>query len=119
MTILSQNGTGVKPVTEDSASVRQTAYDAVALGFSVVPPREDGSKAPEGRWKCFQSRLPSLEELDAYYGTPRSGVGIVCGKISGDLEVFEFDAMGRLYEPFKARARALSFPYDFCILGPT
>ena len=93
--------------------VRQTAWEAVCLGFSVVPPREDGTKAPLGAWKAFQSRLPSGDELDAWYGRDtggppkRSGAGLVCGKVSGDLEAFEFDRSGACYEPFKARARAL------------
>ena len=92
--------------------VRQTAYDAVGLGFSVVPPREDGTKSPDGAWKGFQSRLPTLEELDGWYGTEgcgpprRSGVGLVLGKISGDAECLEFDGKGRAYGPFKELARA-------------
>jgi hypothetical protein len=90
---------------------RVTAYSAVSLGFSVVPPREDGTKAPMGCWKTFMSRLPDLEKLDGWYGTglepELGGVGVVCGLISGNMEALEFDAAGRCYARFKERARAL------------
>ena len=37
----------------------------------------------------------------------RSGLGIVCGAVSGNLEVLEFDSNGSAYEDFKAAAHAL------------
>jgi putative DNA primase/helicase len=76
-----------------------------------VPPLEDGSKAPLGKGKEYQSRRPALDDLRDWYGTKgaplRTGLGAVCGAVSGDLEVLEFDAAGEVYERLKARARAL------------
>lgn len=90
---------------------REAAFEAHACDLSVVPPREDGSKSPDGPWKEFQSRRMSVEELRRLYGAQgkpkRTGVGVVCGAVSGNLEVLEFDAGGRVYEPFKAAATAL------------
>jgi hypothetical protein len=70
-----------------------TALLAVAQGLCVVPPREDGTKAPDApSWKEFQTRRPSRDELNAWYkGNARHGVGLVCGDISGGLELFEFE----------------------------
>jgi Bifunctional DNA primase/polymerase, N-terminal len=67
------------------------AMRAAAAGLSVVPPREDGSKAPESYWKEFQSRRATSDEIDAWYTDGRDGVGVVTGKISGGLELFEFE----------------------------
>ena len=90
---------------------RQAALEAFAAGLSVLPPKENGSKAPDGQWNQYQSERASIETIHLWYGTEgapkRSGCGLVCGKVSGNLECFEFDAGGRLYEHYKATARAL------------
>ena len=72
------------------------AVNAAEAGLCVVPPRQDGSKAPEGFWKEFQSRRPTGEELRNWYSNGRTGVGVVCGAVSGGLEMFEFE--GRAVE---------------------
>lgn len=73
------------------------AYDA---GLCVVPPREDGSKAPETYWKQFQEERTSLEFLRNQYRNGRCGIGIVCGKVSGHLECLDFDTKD-IYKLFK------------------
>lgn len=75
-------------------TVLATAQHATRLGLCVVPPREDGTKAPDApSWKTFQTRLPTSNELNDWYAhRERHGVGLVCGKISGGLELFEFEA---------------------------
>lgn len=94
-----------------SLDARQAALDAWESGLSVLPPKEDGSKAPDGQWLYFQQHRASLAQINAWYGINeiplRSGCGLVCGAVSGNLECFEFDSGGRLYEHYKATARAL------------
>lgn len=75
------------------------AHDA---GLCVIPPREDGSKAPEGYWKSFMSERASIEILRDAYRTPRCGIGLVCGAVSGHLECLDFDTK-EIYGAFKAR----------------
>ena len=70
--------------------VREAALAAHAAGLCVVPPREDGSKAPIGPWKRYMLARPTLAELDGWYG-PRTGIGLVCGAVSGGLEMLEFE----------------------------
>ena len=72
-------------------AARAAAQLAAAAGLSVVPPRGDGSKAPIGEWKVFQSRPPTDLELDALYANDPTGVGVVCGAVSGGLEMLEFE----------------------------
>ena len=70
--------------------VRESALAAHAAGLCVVPPREDGSKAPLGSWKRFIRERSSPAELDAWYGA-HTGLGLVCGTVSGGLEMLEFE----------------------------
>lgn len=73
-----------------------TWYDA---GCSIIPIRADGTKKPCFEWKHFMTNRASLAQLDQwfeegwinqkrYYGL---GIGIVCGKISGNLEMLELE----------------------------
>ena len=72
------------------AVVREAALAAHAAGLCVVPPREDGSKRPIGPWKRYMPARPTPAQLDRWYG-PRLGIGLVCGAISGGLEMLEFE----------------------------
>lgn len=71
-------------------SVAGAARAAVKAGLCVVPPREDGSKRPNGEWKLYTVERPAKAVLQTWFG-PCSGLGVVAGKVSGNLEVFEFD----------------------------
>ena len=59
-------------------------FPAVAFwnaGCSVIPIRLDGSKSPAiSKWKQYQQRQPSLDELDAWFpNKSQIGFGVVCG----------------------------------------
>lgn len=71
-----------------NAAVKE-AYDA---GLCVIPPREDGSKAPEGLWKEYQAERPPLDLLRELYRQERHGLGVIGGAVSGQLEVFECES---------------------------
>jgi hypothetical protein len=72
------------------------ALDALHHGLAVVPPAEDGTKRPAGPWQTYQHRLPTEDEIRGWYANGRHGIGIVCGAVSGNLEMLEFEgrAMG-------------------------
>ena len=73
-------------------AVQTAAREAYAAGLCVVPPREDGSKRPIGEWKAYQRERPARETMRAWYGTTaRTGLGVICGAVSGGLEVLECD----------------------------
>ena len=83
-------------------AVREAAFAAHLAGVCVVPPRQDGSKAPDVEsWKQFQRRRSTAEELSRWYGDPRrTGMGVICGPISGGLELLDFDDQASAWEPF-------------------
>lgn len=77
-------------------SVLEAARRYVAAGLSVIPVRADGSKAPDlpaGEVAQYRERLPSEDELARWFASGRPvGVAVVCGKISGNLAVLDFES---------------------------
>lgn len=80
----------------------------LAAGLSLAPVRRDGSKAPDGKllplvwdetegkevptWDPFQERLPTGAEVRGWFGRPGPpGIGVVGGRVSGNLEQIDFD----------------------------
>lgn len=64
----------------------------VEHGLSVLPLRLDGSKAPACKsWKNREHDLPGWKTLEKDFAVP-AGIGVVCGVVSGGLEVLDFDA---------------------------
>jgi len=61
-------------------------------GLAVLPPKEDGSKAPDAeRWREYQQQRPSRAQVAAWYARPRTGIGYIGGAVSGKLECLDFD----------------------------
>ncbi|HEX5270239.1 MAG TPA: bifunctional DNA primase/polymerase [Gemmataceae bacterium] len=73
-------------------SVLQHARDYLAAGISVIPVRLDGSKRPLGEWAVYQERLATDDELRQWFGREEPyGIGTVCGRVSGHLELIDID----------------------------
>lgn len=79
-----------------SGDVLAAARCYVAAGLSVIPVRADGSKAPAlkaGEVEQYRERFPTREELDRWFGPgSQTGLAVVCGKISGNLAVLDFES---------------------------
>lgn len=88
-----KRASGTKATEPSAADVAQAASDAHAHGLNVLPPRQDGSKAPDDhRWKSRQHRMSTSAEVERWYADgKRTGVGLVCGAVSGGLELLEFE----------------------------
>ncbi len=76
----------------------RAAHEYVAAGLSIVPIARDGTKTPDtqllpnGRWKPFQERYPTDEELRSWFDRPDPrGIAVVCGAQSGNVEQIDFD----------------------------
>ena len=86
------------PRLENSGSrvdaVHQAALEAYEAGLCILPPAEDGSKRPlpnpSGTWDPYKLRRPTLDELRGWY-PGHSGIGVVTGAVSGDVECWDFD----------------------------
>lgn len=62
-----------------------------AAGCSVVAVRTDGSKRPQGDWKRAQTERAHEDEVRGWFATGHPGVGVVCGSVSGGLEMLELE----------------------------
>jgi hypothetical protein len=70
-----------------------------SLGFCVIPAKY-GDKRPEVAWEPYQHRQPTDEEIARWFRDgKRHNIAIVCGKISGNLVVLDFDDTAT-YEKF-------------------
>ncbi len=74
----------------------------VGRGLSVIPICVDGSKRPAlTSWSEYMRRPPTEAELVEWFSPGKQlGVGIVCGRVSRNLEVMDFDDL-LTWERFK------------------
>jgi hypothetical protein len=64
-------------------------YLEMALG--VIPLRPKDKLPSLSQWKQYQTRRATEEEIDSWFKGTDNNIGIVCGKVSGNLVVVDFD----------------------------
>lgn len=62
-----------------------------AAGCSVVAVRADGSKHPRGSWKAYQTERATEQQVHTWFANGHPGIGIICGQVSGNLEMLELE----------------------------
>lgn len=67
------------------------AIELRAAGMSVIPVRADGSKAPAVDWKPYTQTAATVEQIRAWFHSGNYGLGVVCGAVSGNLEMVEVE----------------------------
>lgn len=71
----------------------QQAQQYAKVGLSILPIRTDGSKAPAiGTWKELETRRANDGELRRWFVDNRRGIGIIAGKVSGQLEILDIES---------------------------
>lgn len=78
----------------DQGPIAEAARIWAEKGFSVVPIRADGTKRPAVEWKQFQDQRAASEMLDYWFITTAGrnfGIAVICGKVSGNLEMTELE----------------------------
>ena len=81
-------------------SLITTASAYIRAGLSAIPTASD--KRPSCAWRPFTSRMMSDREIETFF-VRAEGIGIVCGKVSGNLELLDFDDAGSRFEPWLAK----------------
>lgn len=61
------------------------------LGLSVIPLKPKDKKPDLSRWQQYQKRQAGEKELESWFNGTDKNVGIICGKVSGNLVVADFD----------------------------
>lgn len=79
---------------QPTQEVRQAALAALAASISIVPIAADGKKAPPRglSWKWLQSTRPNAFVVNRWFADyPQAGFAVLGGKVSGNLEILDFD----------------------------
>ena len=74
----------------------QAAIAYTEAGLSVLPAGQD--KRPTVGWKILQKEIAHRNEVTRFFHNGEASLGIVCGNVSGNLEVIDFDKSGRDYD---------------------
>lgn len=94
-----------------------TWYDQ---GFCVMPARFDGSKRPRFEWKEFQGIRPYRHVTERWYlQEPQLGVGLICGNVSGGLEMLELEGRatsGDHFDKIRAECDAVNITWLWDLL---
>ena len=79
----------------------------LASGLCVLPAsRAEKRPAVRGKWEPYKTRLPSEAEVRAWFANGPDAVCIVCGAVSGNLEMIDFDFAGELFHPWCLKVEA-------------
>ena len=62
-------------------------------GCAVIPIRPGGRKAPFFEWEGYMQVRPSLDDVRLWFEGqyPQAGVAVICGRVSGNLELVELE----------------------------
>lgn len=94
---------------QDDETMLGAAKAYHAAGLCVLPAVRDGDiKKPTLEWTGYQSRLSSPEEVERWFGgkRPAQSICVLAGRVSGDLEMIDFDLGGDAFEPWSAIVEA-------------
>lgn len=68
----------------------ESAQTYIKNGFSVIS--TDNTKRSLFQWKKYQKEIPTLDELGNLFSHRKAqGIGVICGAVSGGLEVIDVD----------------------------
>lgn len=75
----------------DQSPVLDAALAFAKAGCSVVPAAMNGSKAPIGTWKKYQSHTANEAQIRQWFTPLQTGLGVITGTVSGNLEMIEME----------------------------
>ena len=81
----------------------KSALEYLSCGLSIIPTlKETKDPAPVvGKWKKYQKEFPTEYHATQWFGNGNAHcIALVCGAISGNLELLDFDLGGELYGTF-------------------
>jgi hypothetical protein len=92
-------------MTSPLRSLLPSARWYLSHGLNIVAC--DQNKTAIVKWKEFQSRMITIDEFKHQSESPKAaGIAVICGQISGNLEVIDidckYDITGTLYEDLKS-----------------
>ncbi len=77
--------------------LREAAHQYIRAGLCAVPARAQEKRPALSGWKTYQTRLPNEAELSRWFHGD-DGVCLICGAVSGNLEMLDFDVGGEAFQ---------------------
>lgn len=86
-----------------NGTLQSHAEALIAAGLCVLPAirRGDEKRVALSKWKPYQERLPTTDELESWFVGQTDAMCIVCGSVSGNLEMIDFDLGGEAFNAWK------------------
>src|SRR5262245_36385051 len=81
---------------DQTAAMLNGALEYLKAGLSIVPIKAN-SKAPSVGWTAFQTKPPTESQVKKWFEDGKAaGIGIVCGMVSGNLELLDLESIAPL-----------------------
>jgi len=90
----------------DRLSITDAAQAYLSAGLCTLPAIRAEKRPAVGRWKQYQTRLPTPAELSAWMANSPDAVCILCGIASNNAEIIDFDGGGELFSAWWDRIPA-------------
>lgn len=82
-----------------------TAKSYLNNGLSVLPAIKSQKRPNLSSWDVYKKQLPTDKDLSVWFNNNCSGVCIVCGEVSGNLEIIDFDEKGIAFAPWTDKVK--------------
>lgn len=79
------------PQAAPGSQVVQIALPWFEAGCNVIPIKPDGTKKPTIKWKPYIRQQVSRIDVDTWFRGAVRGVAVICGAVSGGLEMLELE----------------------------
>ena len=91
-------------MTTAAIDLRPAAGSLRRSGLCVLPAERDGDdkRVALRSWKPYQHRLPTDDELGGWLDRRPTSICLVCGAVSGNLEMIDFDLGGEAFGAWRA-----------------
>lgn len=76
---------------------QKAALSYIKYGLSVIPTKLNKRPVLK-QWKPYQKKIPTAKEITNWFEKSGLCVAVICGEVSGNLELLDFDAYGESYE---------------------
>ena len=87
----------------EESNMLSAARAYLQAGLCVLPARRAEKRPALGGWRQYQKRLPTTAEVDAWFANGHDGLCLVCGSVSGNLELIDFDMAGEAFDAWHQR----------------
>ena len=86
--------------TQQNGTLGSHAAACVEAGLCALPAlrRGDEKRVALSSWKPYQTRLPESSEIETWFTDSTSAMCLVCGAVSGNLEMIDFDLGGEAFD---------------------